>query len=261
MEFGSSFNSPGRKTSRNHLSINARLGIVTRHCLSVVKAISRNTVATENRIRAGADAAMGYPRFAMLDLLKLLSGLLVGLFRSHAAREAETAFLRQQLVVLKRSAPARLRLLIPRWRRPLSNCLVSRYPRTTTVVIDPVQLPVSHDNAQRPMPPASWPPSTATNHNSSAFIGQLGWPNLQTGIAWFSARQAGQKICPQPEQRMPVLSGSNVCPHSEQHHSPDWIVNGILPNKCRLPEDLPYPIARSATTLWARSRTGSKSST
>ena len=46
----------------------------------------------------------------MLDLLKLLSGWLVGLFRSHAAREAETAFLRQQLVVLKRSAPARLRL-------------------------------------------------------------------------------------------------------------------------------------------------------
>src|ERR1700741_2126767 len=46
----------------------------------------------------------------MLDLLKLLSGLLVGLFRSHAARAAETAFLRQQLVVLQRSAPARLRL-------------------------------------------------------------------------------------------------------------------------------------------------------
>ena len=67
-------------------------------------------MATENRIRAGAAAAMGYPRVGMLDLLKLLSGLLVGLFRSHAAREAETAFLRQQLVVLKRSAPARLRL-------------------------------------------------------------------------------------------------------------------------------------------------------
>jgi hypothetical protein len=33
-------------------------------------------VATENR--AGADAAMGYPRFGMLDLLKLLSGLIVG---------------------------------------------------------------------------------------------------------------------------------------------------------------------------------------
>src|SRR5215470_10130679 len=67
-------------------------------------------VATKKRIRAGADVAIGYPRFGMLDLLKLLSGLLVGLFRSHAAREAETAFLRQQLVVLKRSAPARLRL-------------------------------------------------------------------------------------------------------------------------------------------------------
>ena len=67
-------------------------------------------MATENRIRAGAAAAMGYPRFGMLDLLKLLSGLLGGVFRSHAAREAEMAFLRQQLVVLQRSAPARLRL-------------------------------------------------------------------------------------------------------------------------------------------------------
>jgi hypothetical protein len=62
-------------------------------------------VATENRIWAGADAAMGYPRFGMLDLLKLLSRVLVGVFRSHAAREAETAFLRQQLVVLQRSTP------------------------------------------------------------------------------------------------------------------------------------------------------------
>src|SRR4051812_45667940 len=53
---------------------------------------------------------MGYPRFGMLDLLKLLGGLLLGLFRSHAAREAEMAFLRQQLAVLQRSAPARLRL-------------------------------------------------------------------------------------------------------------------------------------------------------
>jgi len=46
----------------------------------------------------------------MIDLLKRLGGLLVGVFRSHAAREAEMAFLRQQLVVLRRSAPARLRL-------------------------------------------------------------------------------------------------------------------------------------------------------
>src|SRR5947207_14227194 len=46
----------------------------------------------------------------MIDLLKLLGGLLVGVFRSHAAREAEMAFLRQQLVVLQRSVPARLRL-------------------------------------------------------------------------------------------------------------------------------------------------------
>jgi hypothetical protein len=53
---------------------------------------------------------MDYPRTGMIDLLKLLGGLLVGLFRSHAAREAEVALLRQQLIVLKRSAPARLRL-------------------------------------------------------------------------------------------------------------------------------------------------------
>src|SRR5215831_12485299 len=55
------------------------------------------------------------PRWAtliagMIGLLKLLGALLVGLLRSHVAREAEMAFLRQQLVVLKRSAPARLRL-------------------------------------------------------------------------------------------------------------------------------------------------------
>ena len=52
---------------------------------------------------------MDYARNRIIDFLKLLGGLLVGLFRSHAAPEAEMAFLRQQLIVLKRSAPARLR--------------------------------------------------------------------------------------------------------------------------------------------------------
>jgi hypothetical protein len=46
----------------------------------------------------------------MIDFVKPLVGSLVGLFRSHAAREAEVAFLRQQLLVLKQSAPARLKL-------------------------------------------------------------------------------------------------------------------------------------------------------
>jgi hypothetical protein len=32
---------------------------------------------------------MGYPLFGMIDLLKLFGGLLVGVFSSHAAREAE----------------------------------------------------------------------------------------------------------------------------------------------------------------------------
>jgi hypothetical protein len=44
---------------------------------------------------------LDYARTGMIDFLKLFGGLLVGLFRSHAAREAEMAFLRQQLIVLK----------------------------------------------------------------------------------------------------------------------------------------------------------------
>jgi transposase InsO family protein len=48
----------------------------------------------------------------MLDLSKLLVGFVVGLLRSQVAREAEVAFLRQQLLVLNRSAPARLKLRI-----------------------------------------------------------------------------------------------------------------------------------------------------
>jgi len=91
-------------------------------------------VATENRIRAGADAAMGYPCFAMLDLLKLLGGLLVGLFRSRAAREAEMAFLRQACrpaAVRTGQAPAahcrspdlRLALSAVPFRAPSRGCL------------------------------------------------------------------------------------------------------------------------------------------
>jgi hypothetical protein len=53
---------------------------------------------------------MRYLRVGMFDLVKLLGGWLVGLFRSHAARGAEVVFLRQQLLALKRSSPARLRL-------------------------------------------------------------------------------------------------------------------------------------------------------
>src|SRR5215475_166525 len=53
---------------------------------------------------------MGYPCARMIDFLNLLGRSLIGLLRSHVAREAKMAFLRQQLLVLKRSAPARLRL-------------------------------------------------------------------------------------------------------------------------------------------------------
>ena len=56
---------------------------VTRHRLD--QELGQRPVATENRIRDGADAAMVYPRFGMLDLLKLLSGLLVGAGRTRSA--------------------------------------------------------------------------------------------------------------------------------------------------------------------------------
>jgi hypothetical protein len=71
-------------------------------------------VATENLIRRiSSDLAQMHEWASlagMIDFLKLLGGSLVGLFRSGAAREVEMAFLRQQLLALKRSAPARLRL-------------------------------------------------------------------------------------------------------------------------------------------------------
>jgi hypothetical protein len=68
----------------------------------------------------------------MIGLLKLLDGLLVVRFRSRAVREAEMAFLHQQLVVLQRSAPARLRLRT-KDRYRLFPCLLD-----TAVVFKPV---------------------------------------------------------------------------------------------------------------------------
>lgn len=45
----------------------------------------------------------------MLDACKLFGSLLLGLFRSRAALEAEILVLRQQIIVLRRTAPKRLR--------------------------------------------------------------------------------------------------------------------------------------------------------
>src|SRR5271165_3619467 len=45
----------------------------------------------------------------MWDACKLLWSLLIGLFRSRASLEAENLVLRQQLIVLRRTAPKRLR--------------------------------------------------------------------------------------------------------------------------------------------------------
>ena len=44
----------------------------------------------------------------MLDLIRLIFGLVVDLFRSRAALEAEVIVLRQQINVLRRGKPTRL---------------------------------------------------------------------------------------------------------------------------------------------------------
>jgi hypothetical protein len=63
------------------------------------------------KISSGLAQAQRCGSFAgMIDLFKLLGGWLVGLFRSHAGREAEIMFLRHQLLILTRSAAPRLRL-------------------------------------------------------------------------------------------------------------------------------------------------------
>src|SRR5262245_9409791 len=48
----------------------------------------------------------------MCDLCRLIFGLIVDLFRSRAALEAEVLVLRQQIIVLHRGRPSRLALLI-----------------------------------------------------------------------------------------------------------------------------------------------------
>jgi hypothetical protein len=80
----------------------------------------------------------------MIDFLKLFVGSIVGLFRWHAARDAEMAFLRQQQLVLKRSAPVRLRLrnadrLIFIWLYWLFPSLLG-----ATVILQPETLFVWH---------------------------------------------------------------------------------------------------------------------
>jgi len=47
----------------------------------------------------------------MWDLCRLIFGLIVDLFRSRAALEAEVLVLRQQIIVLRRGKPSRLSFL------------------------------------------------------------------------------------------------------------------------------------------------------
>jgi hypothetical protein len=62
----------------------------------------------------------------MIDVLKHVGALLASLYRSQAGREAEILFLRQQLLVLKRSAPGRTRLRST--DRLIFVCLYRLYP-------------------------------------------------------------------------------------------------------------------------------------
>ena len=71
------------------------------------------SVITENIIRPGAGPWISYSLVRMIDLLKFLGALLGSLGRPRPAREAEIHFLRQQLLVLKRTARPKLRLRNP----------------------------------------------------------------------------------------------------------------------------------------------------
>jgi len=69
----------------------------------------------------------------MLDFIRLVLGLIVDLFRSRAALEAEILVLRQQIVVLRRRKPARLPFmptdkLVLGWACRLFRRLAARSP-------------------------------------------------------------------------------------------------------------------------------------
>jgi hypothetical protein len=90
----------------------------------------------------------------MIDFMTLLGGFLVGLFRSHAAREAEMAFLRHQLLVLKRSAPPGLRfrtadrLLFVLASERVPSLLALEIPRSRRSAFDPDRDPRSDSDDQ-----------------------------------------------------------------------------------------------------------------
>ena len=48
----------------------------------------------------------------MLDLCRIIFGIVVDLFRSRAALEAEILVLRQQIIVLRRGKPSRVPFLV-----------------------------------------------------------------------------------------------------------------------------------------------------
>ena len=62
----------------------------------------------------------------MLDVLRLFAALLWSLFKSRSARDAENLFLRQQVIVLQRSAPKRVQLR--RSDKMIFVCLYRLFP-------------------------------------------------------------------------------------------------------------------------------------
>ncbi len=62
-------------------------------------------VATENLIRVGAQLMIGQSRNATMGFLGIVGTRLASLLRLRESRDADAPFLRQQLIVLKRSEP------------------------------------------------------------------------------------------------------------------------------------------------------------
>ena len=178
---------------------------------------------------------MGYLRTGMMDLLKLFAGWLVGLFRSHAAREAEVAFLRQQLLILKRSAPARLRL--PAADRLIFVWLYRLFPsvRNAAVIFKPATLGRWHRSgfclywrwksrrrAGRPMVPADIRALIRTISRENLLWGaprihgellKLGIDIAQSTVANYMLRRRGP---PSPGWR--AFLRNHTVPHRRHRH-------------------------------------------
>src|SRR3981189_2052764 len=125
----------------------------------------------------------------MVHVLRFLAALLAWLRSSQARREAEILYLRQQLIVLKRSAPARPRLKAT--DRLIFVCLYWLFPSLidASIVSQPETLLRWHrcgfrlfwrwksrQGVGRPCPIGQRPKSRSTDQSREPAVGRAAYP-------------------------------------------------------------------------------------